>query len=82
VEQGVCHQCDDDASSDDCPATTLCQGRSQLCVQCLVSTQCSGKTPLCDLPAGRCVACLDSRDCFGATPFCDPLARRCVVGEH
>jgi len=62
--------------SDDCSgATPICDPARELCVECLVATDCRDSAkPYCDTAAAKCVACSKQSECS------DPVASTCTAG--
>jgi len=50
-------------SNANCPAPSVCNTSSGLCVDCLGDSNCSGSTPKCKTSLNKCVTCLADGDC-------------------
>lgn len=68
---------DDDRNFQSCVIKNNCPGLrcnvlTGLCIECLVNTDCQGKTKLCDPLTLTCLACFSTADCGGD--------KSCVLG--
>jgi hypothetical protein len=64
-------------SDDGCSGSkTICSPSSELCVQCLVNSDCAADKPYCNQL--ECVMCRDDSDCDEVAPLCDPDKLECV----
>jgi hypothetical protein len=63
--------------SDDCkgsPATPVCSGATQTCVECEANADCQGEAPVCDPVMKTCGPCTTDADCKN-----DPLEAVCQL---
>jgi hypothetical protein len=64
------------ANGDSVCRSGIC-GSNNVCVACVMDSQCPGTAPHCNSTTNTCVQCVTAAQCSGGTPICDSATSTC-----